>query len=129
MHSFRIRDAASLNHNTGKEVLLTPSVVNRACSVMFSKGWGTSPEADRLHTVAAALTLQETQASSAGSAAFFTPLVHHGSLHGRGAQAWWPTWSIHDVSAAFYAAYRSSECRHGVGEKNGGSVGPAAVGW
>ena len=48
---------------------------------------------------------------------FFMPPVGRESLHEGGAQAWWPPWYIHEASVICYAVVRSSECRHGVGER------------
>ena len=108
-----------------------------------------------MHTVVAAPTLLSTQASfsrnvvrgnfvapivydtqasylrmvSRGNVAVFCmPLVGRESLHEGGAQAWWPTCCIHEASVSFYVAIRSSECRHGAGEKKRDKVGASSRG-
>ena len=73
------------------EVEATPFFESWTSSVMFSKGGGASPEADRMHTDSAAPTLQTTQASFSRKAghgrvvARFLPPVIRGSFREGGA--------------------------------------------
>ena len=115
--------------------LLRPCrIKGRTCNVWLEHGGENWPTAGWLHTVLAAPTVYDTQAAylrmdpRRNFAAFCMPPVGRESLHEGGAQAWWPSWCIHKASTAFYAAVRSSECRHGAGEKKGGKVGASSRG-
>ena len=128
LHLFLNHDAACRRYNAVMEVEVTPFFDNWTASVMFNKGGGTSPEAIRMHTDYAALTLQNTQATFSRKAGrgrvvvFLMPPVNRGSFREGGTQACLPPWYVHGACVAFYAAGCSSECRHGEGKNKGVEV-------
>ena len=104
-------------------------------SVRLSDDGSACPEAERLHTDAAAPFLHTTQASivrkdgRSNVSALLLPPLSRGSFRDEGTQACLPQWYVHEADAVFYAVVRGSECRHGAGEKKEEWWGPAAVRW
>ena len=100
-----------------------PHAYNWTANVRLCNGGSTSPEAERWSTEAAAPMLQTSQPSFEGKtgrsrvfAQFLSPLIR-GSFRDEGTQACMHQWYVHEAGVVFYAAVRSSKCRHGAGKK------------
>ena len=134
MHQFVNCGAARRKYDAAMEVMETRRDEGRTCNVWLDHGGEKWPKVGWLLADLAAPTLQAAQASFSRKAvrgnfvALFMPPETRGIVREGGAQAWLPPWYIQEASVAFYAADCSSECRHGIGQKKGGEVGPA-VGW